>query len=93
MSDRGAFLAESLIIPEACVGRVRRGLEEGCEKYIRNSYLKMSGRPLPSLRCVPVRDPEPAGECFERHLQRLLTRGILEQTVASCCLNGIDVTL
>lgn len=86
--DRGTFWAESLTHTR---GMCWQGLEEVCEKYIRNSYRKMSGRPLASLRCVPVRDPEPAGERFELHLQRLLTRGILEQTVASCCLNVINV--
>lgn len=81
-----------LFIPEACVGRVWQGLEEVCEKYIRNSYLKMSERLLPSLRCVPVHDPEPSDVCFELYLQRLLTRCISEQTVASYCSNVMDVT-
>lgn len=53
----------------------------------------MSEKPLPPLGCVPVHDPEPADVCFELHLQRLLTKYVLEQTVASCCLNVMDVTL
>jgi len=82
-----------LFIPKACDGRFWQGLEEVCEKHRRNSYLQMSVRPPPSLRCVPVHDPEPADVCFEFHLQRSLIKCILEQTGASCCSNVMDVTL
>lgn len=74
----------------ACVGRVWQSLEEVCEKYIGNSYLKMPETPPPPLRFVPVHDWEPTDICFELHLRCLLTKCVLEQTVASHCLKVMD---